>query len=81
MSGHSIQPIPIIDAYFGSMEIPIIVAEFIPEHGWVRQSYRKRISLAWARRLRGEGVTHVTLACVGREADFSLDEIISSARR
>lgn len=39
-------------------------------------NYRKRISVAWATKLKREGVTRVALRCGGRLADFSVDEII-----
>jgi hypothetical protein len=69
---------------------PIVAGEFQAEpltiltdrgprtirQGWHRQTYRKRISVAWARKLKRDGVTRVALRCGGRLADFGLDEIV-----
>jgi hypothetical protein len=70
------QPIPLVEAYFGTPRVPIVVAEFSDR--WRRQSYRKRISRSWARKLKARGVTHVTLALDGREADFSVAELLAA---
>ena len=77
MSSHSIAPIPRLTAYFGAPEAtPIVTAEFSEAKGWRTTSYRKRISRAWARHLRAEGVTVVRLTFAGRHADFSIEELL-----
>ena len=76
---HSIEPIPAVARYFGDSEAtPIVTAEFTPGRGWRTTGYAKRISGAWARKLRSEGVTHVSLTEGGRSADFSIEEILRS---
>jgi hypothetical protein len=71
------QPIPLVSDYFGDSDAPIITAEFRPGRGWVRTSFKKRVSRAWLRKLRAEGVTHVALtAREGRTADFAVAELL-----
>lgn len=56
---------------------PVIVAEFADR--WRPQSYRKRASASWLRKLRGEGVTHVAVEVApGRSADFTIAELLST---
>lgn len=75
----AIRPIPIAESYFGSgSDTPIIAQEFRRGNGWVRQTHRKKVSAAWLRKLRREGVTHVALTTEGRTADFSIEELLGS---
>jgi hypothetical protein len=68
---------PIVARYFGTrVEHPIVTAEFHPDTGWRTQSYRKRITVAWARKPHRAGATHIQLASGGRRADFSIREIL-----
>jgi hypothetical protein len=57
-------------------EHPIVTHEFTPEKGWVRTNFRKRISPSWARKLKKEGVTAVTLTLNKRAADFLIVELV-----
>lgn len=52
---------------------PVIVQQF--DHKWTQYPFRKRISGAWARKMRAEGVTHVQLETGGRFADFRIEEL------
>lgn len=84
MSDHSnrsrkIQDIAAVRRYFGT-GTAIVAQEFTLDKGWVRCSFRKRVSVSWLRRLRSEGVTHVALAAEGRVADFSVAELLREAR-
>ncbi len=55
----------------------IIKSVFYPNRGWKRHPLiRKRVSISELRRLRGESATHVQLSCKGREADFSINELL-----
>lgn len=82
MTSHAIAPIPLVANYFGdSAATPLVVEEFKLGLGWRLSSWRKRISGAYARSLRAEGVTHVRLEHKGRIADFAIDELLRSARR
>lgn len=54
---------------------PTVVAEFEPGRGWRSQSYRKRISPSWARKLSQQGITAVALSDGKRTADFSVSEM------
>lgn len=54
---------------------PIVVAEFKPGRGWRSQSFRKRISPSWARKLGQGGITVVALSDGRRTADFSVSEM------
>ncbi len=74
MSNH-LQTIPAVAAYFGSAAQPIVAQEFHPTKGWQHQTYRKRISRSWARKLRRAGISHVALDLDGRLADFSTAEL------
>lgn len=71
--------------FYGDFGNALIVQEYprrryTGSRGWVSTSYRKLISVSWARKLRAEGVTHVALVPVNDPhrppADFSLQEII-----
>jgi hypothetical protein len=79
MSNYS-QPIPVVRAYFGTSDFPIIAEEFRPGKGWKRQNYQKRITGAWANKLRREEVTHVALRLGHRRADFTIAELCRSTR-
>ncbi len=67
--------------YFGdatSTEHPRVASVFVPGKGWrSSRSYHKRVTCSWLRKLRAEGVTGVVLSCGGREADFTVAEILS----
>lgn len=81
MSRH-IKAIPTATEYFAAgTETPTIAHEFRRGNGWVRQIHRKKVSAAWLRKLRDEGVTHVALKFDGRLADFSIEELLASARK
>jgi hypothetical protein len=77
---HYSRPIPIVRAYFGTSDLPIVAEVFRPRKGWKRQNYRKRITGAWANKLRREEVTHVALRLGHRCADFTIAELCQSAR-
>lgn len=84
--GHSIAPIPVAADYmsrFGGTSLtPVIMWEFYPGRGWVRSGWRKRVSGAWVRRLACEGATDVALEVTpDRTADFTVAELLASARR
>lgn len=57
-------------------EHPIITRVYRPERGWVLTGYRKRVSGAWVRKLRAEGVASVELTAGGRRADFTIAELL-----
>ena len=81
MSRH-INAVPTTAEYFAAgTETPTIAQEFRRGNGWVRQIHRKKVSAAWLRKLRDEGVTHVALKFDGRLADFSIEELLASARK
>jgi hypothetical protein len=80
MSGHQATPPAAVERYFGAETVradhPIIAQQFRPGRGWTRYPIRKRISPAWARKIRrDDGVTAVALACAGRLADFQIEEL------
>jgi hypothetical protein len=82
MPSHSIAPIPLLEAYFEQPGvIPLIFEEYHPRRGWYYTGYKKRISVAWARKLRAAGVESVGLECLGRRASFRLDELLGRERR
>lgn len=62
--------------YGGRPDHPVIIQEFRPGRGWITTGFRKRVSGAWLRKLRREGVTHVALAAQGRRADFTVAELL-----
>lgn len=62
----------------GSGTHPIITHLFHPGRGWVSQlGWRKRISGAWARKLRTQGVTHVALSNGIVRAEFTTKDLTS----
>jgi hypothetical protein len=70
------QPIAKLVAYCGDGN-PVIVQEF--RGSWRTQSYRKRASASWLRKLRAEGVSHVAVRTpAGTTADFTVKELLSS---
>jgi hypothetical protein len=75
---NSMRPIPMLVEYGGEGN-PVIAAEF--KHTWQRQGWDKRVSYAWLRKLRADGVTHVALRFGAREADFSVTELLRSGRQ
>lgn len=55
---------------------PIIAQSYVPGKGWKDYPFKKRISGAWARKMREEGVTVVALQ-VGRfTVDFQIKELL-----
>jgi hypothetical protein len=70
-----------IREYFGEAchaEHPRIASAFVPGKGWRNQrGYNKRVTCSWLRKLKGEGVTGVSLVCGNREADFTVAEILA----
>lgn len=82
-ASHQAQVPSLVADYFGEAvrEYPVITGQFTPGRGWVRPPIRKRISLAWLRRIRREGVTGVAVTCGGRSADFTVDEILRRSGR
>jgi hypothetical protein len=86
MSHQAQVPGPIAD-YFGTgrrpyfEDHPIITRQFKPDTGWTRYPIVKRVSTAWLRKMRGEGVESVEVAHAGRHADFTLDEILGRRKR
>ena len=55
---------------------PVIDQVFTSDRGWVRYSFRKRISPTWARKLRAQGITRVALRVGDRVADFTIQELV-----
>jgi hypothetical protein len=86
---HQAQVPILVAAYFGGhydggfayTRHPIITQEFHPGRGWVTTNYRKRVSVAWLRKLKAQGVTGVALTCDGRRADFTITEILRASRK
>lgn len=83
VSGHQAIVPEVARAYFeryvpygGRPDHPVIIQEFRPGRGWITTGFRKRVSGAWLRKLRREGVTHVALAAQGRRADFTVAELL-----
>lgn len=69
--------------YFGDDAVPFIAQEFRPAGGWFTYRMRKRPTQSWLRKLRREGVTHVSLATIAqphRRADFSVRELLGASR-
>lgn len=82
MTDHTIKSIAMLEEYFGEPGVtPIIVEEFTSAVGWTRPAWRKRIGESYACTLRDQGISHVRLSHGERTADFSLDEILRSARQ
>jgi len=75
---HSIEVIPAVAAYFGADVSPVIEQEYRVSRGWVVTGFNKRVSRAWLRKLRREGVTSVALRHGARLADFTVTELLSS---
>ena len=83
---HAVKPIPTCERYFGNGAVPVITAEFRPDHGWASNGCSlKHVSVAWLRKMRTAGITHVSLSIdeVGiragravRSAEFSIDELL-----
>lgn len=81
MSAHNSQPIPILVKYFAtSEELPIITQEFTPGKGWKITGFNKHVTRSWLRKLRAQGITHVSLALNGRTPDFSIAELLKVDR-
>lgn len=82
-TSRKIKSIPALAEYFGTTESPVIRAEFRPDAGWYYTGWNKRVSASWLRKLRAEGVTGVSVAMRDeqRAADFSITELLASARR
>lgn len=85
-TSHRAQVPALIAGYFaahhpGVSDHPVITQEFTPGRGWVRQGFRKRVSVSWLRKLKAEGVTSIQVSAGGYSADFTVDEIIRHASR
>jgi hypothetical protein len=85
MTTHQATVPPVAAEYFeryrepgNAPEHPVITYEFRAR--WVHTGYRKRISGAWLRKLRRQGVTDVTLTAHNRHADFRVAELLRRAR-
>jgi len=56
---------------------PVIAQAFHPDKGWTTYPIKKRISVAWAIKMRREGYTKVALRIwEDRLVDFSLQELV-----
>lgn len=67
-------PIKMLKDYCGNGN-PVIAQEFSDR--WRTQSYRKRASKSWLRKLRREGITHVAIEIAPRRtADFTIAELL-----
>jgi hypothetical protein len=84
----AMRPLPALLEYAGEGNgNPIIHDTWTPGGGWARQTYRKRASAAHLRKLRAQGVERVGLVVrraadgVSVVADFSIRELLASARR
>jgi hypothetical protein len=81
----SIKTIPAIAAYTGRRDATPVIAEwYSPKSGWHRCARQKRVSAAWLRKLHTNGITHVSLRISVRPlrtADFSVAELLASARK
>lgn len=75
---------PIVEAYYDGEEA-YITQDYHPDRGWQSYAMRKRISPSYARKLKEEGVTAVSLVPVsdpGRApADFQISELIPRRTR
>jgi hypothetical protein len=85
MSDHSIQPLPAVAAYAATLRshgievevCPVVLQTFRTTKGWQPHTGKKRISRAYAERLRKEGFTSVALEVRrGGSADFRLRELL-----
>lgn len=78
-------PQPVL-RYFGRAALldrrshPVVHATYVPSVGWQRSHSKHRVSVSWCRKLKHFGVTHVALTSDGRTADFTIAEIVRSAR-
>lgn len=82
MSHYAEIPEVVYTAYPNLPTHPIIAQVFVAGAGWRSTgSYRKRVTGAWCRKLRREGVTVVALEIgPGRLADFSIAELVRRRR-
>jgi DNA-directed RNA polymerase subunit RPC12/RpoP len=79
-----IQAIKVVEEYVTTRDFdgdgdttPVIAQAYHPDKGWKTYPMRKRISVAWAIKMRAEGYTTVGLAVFpNRVADFSLKELV-----
>jgi hypothetical protein len=55
---------------------PTIAQVFRPGRGWTDYPGTKRISPSWARKLRAQGITHISLRVNNRVADFDIKELV-----
>lgn len=83
---HQAQVPGLIADYFSRIhpdvtEHPVITAHWTPGKGWRRQTYRKRVSVSWLRKLKAEGVTDIQVSAGGYTPDFSIAEILKHANR
>jgi hypothetical protein len=86
MSNHAAQVPGLIADYFhinpnGSDGHPVIAEQFRPGHGWTSYPIRKRVTLAWLRKMKAEGATTITVRHDARVADFTIAEVTRYANR
>jgi hypothetical protein len=81
MSGTQLlQPVGVVEEYFGAGAIPVIAQSFIPGRGWQPASDPCRVDRALLARLAADGVTAVALGHQGRVADFRTSELLQARR-
>lgn len=78
---HQAQVPAAVAAYFGISrhpgygDHPTVGQVFRPGRGWVHYPGRKRISGAYVRKARADGITHIAVDWHGRRADFRIEEL------
>jgi hypothetical protein len=83
---HHAQVPGLIAEYFkrchhGLSQHPVITQTWTPGIGWKRQTFRKRVTCSWLRKLKGEGVTAVQVSADGYLPDFTIDAVLRHANR
>lgn len=84
-TSHRAQVPGLIEDYFKRChadvtEHPIITGHY-RDGRWRRQNYSKRVSGAWLRKLKAEGVTAVQVTAGGYSPEFQIDEVLRYANR
>lgn len=89
MAGHQASIPPAAYRYFTQVGVtdvhtreghPLVTQTFRPGIGWKRLNGTKRVSQNHLRQLRTAGVTHVQLTSGSHAPDFSITELLRSAR-